>query len=233
MNETVFCAIGDIHGELDRLISLHRQIERFAAETLPGRPIHIVHLGDLVDRGADSCGVIEYLMVHEGVAGGRSITLRGNHEQMMLDALRSDTPALMRHWYSNGGEATIESYREAGFDGVPEAHLDWLAGLPSHFHDEATGLFFVHAGVDPHLFPDCSEETRLWTRQRTFFDPRYWTAPELDGLRIIHGHTPTGDSLPEVTPCRRRINVDTGAVYGGRLTAVILIEGQEDVFLHA
>ncbi len=233
MRETIYCAIGDIHGELDLLVSLHGKIEKVAAEAFPGRPITFVHLGDLIDRGENSCGVIDYLISHEGLSGGQSITLRGNHEQMMLDALRTDLAANMNSWLRNGGEATLASYESEGHVTIPERHLDWLAGLPNHFFDETAGLFFVHAGVDPALFPDCDAQVRLWTRQRAFFDPQSWTAPALADLRIIHGHTPTDDSFPDVSPCRRRVNIDTGAVYGGRLTAVILAANEEDIFLHA
>jgi serine/threonine protein phosphatase 1 len=89
MNPTIFCAIGDIHGELERLKDLHRQVLGYVRQTFPNRPVQFIHLGDLVDRGPDSCGVVDYLMAFEAEMSPRPITLRGNHEQMMIDAHNS------------------------------------------------------------------------------------------------------------------------------------------------
>jgi serine/threonine protein phosphatase 1 len=234
MNDTIYCAIGDIHGELERLKDLHGQVLRYAREVFPKRPLQFVHLGDLIDRGPDSCGVVDYLMDFEAGRSPRPVTLRGNHEQMMIEAHESfDAHSAAWHqWAGNGGEETLASY-----DGRPvhllERHLAWLRSLPTLHEAEEAGLVFVHAGIDPDRFPACGERVHMWTRRREFLDPRYWTAPALERRRVIHGHTPTRDSFPETAEGGRRLNIDTGAVYGGRLTAVLLRAGEPDLFFHA
>lgn len=233
MNAIVYCAIGDIHGELERLVDLHLKVLSQAQVAFPGAEIQFIHLGDLVDRGPDSCGVISYLMEFETRIHPRPITLRGNHEQMMIDAHAAGDrqSSDWRVWSINGGEATMESY---AFEppSVLAAHLAWLADLPTLHEAPEAGLVFVHAGIDPDLFPDCGDRVRMWTRRREFLDPRCWTAPGLRRRRVVHGHTPTHDSLPESAGNGRRLNIDTGAVYGGRLTAVCLRTGEPDLFFH-
>lgn len=234
MKDTIYCAIGDIHGELVRLNDLHKQVLGYVRDVFPKRPVQFVHLGDLIDRGPESRGVIDYLMGFEGEISPRPITLRGNHEQMMIEAHDSfDAGSSAWHqWVGNGGEETLASY-----DGKPlrvlERHLDWLRSLPTLHEAEAAGLVFVHAGIDPDRFPACGERVHMWTRRREFLDPRCWTAPALERRRVVHGHTPTRDSFPETADGGRRLNIDTGAVYGGRLTAVLLRRGEPDLFFHA
>ncbi len=229
--DRVYCAIGDIHGELERLQVLHQRVFDYAARALPDAELQLVHLGDLVDRGPDSCGVVRYLREIEANLLPPPITLRGNHEQMMIDAWTADDPAAaaIAHWIVNGGDTTLESYNQRGQ--TPDDDIGWLASLPVIHHDKTAGLVFVHAGVDSQRFPQCTDEVRLWTRRSDFFDPDKWTAPALKGQRVIHGHTPTRGRQPESDPAGRRLNIDTGAVYGGPLTAVVLRPGAPDVFL--
>jgi serine/threonine protein phosphatase 1 len=234
MTSVIHCAIGDIHGELARLKDLHRLVLDHAHTERPDATVQFVHLGDLIDRGEASCGVIEYLMAFEPAPHPKPVTLRGNHEQMMIDALASGNPAsaAWRSWLWNGGDATLESY-PAGNTEALEKHAGWLAGLPTIYRAEAEKLVFVHAGVDPDRFPECDGAVHMWTRRQEFFDPRCWTAPELIGQRVVHGHTPTVDSMPQNAGEGRRLNIDTGAVYGGRLTAALLEAGKPDRFFHA
>jgi serine/threonine protein phosphatase 1 len=233
MTQPVYCAIGDIHGELDRLQELHAMVRFHAEVELGGAEVTLVHLGDLIDRGQDSCGVVDYLMEMEANRGPHCVNIRGNHEQLMIESVRMEDEASRRSWLEWGGQETMDSYRRRGLDGPPDHHLDWLLGLPTIFRDEAQGLVFVHGGVDPDTFPDCGERVQMWTRRKEFFDTRCWTAPDLIGQTVVHGHSPTQDSLPDMAADGRRINLDTGAVFGGRLTAAILVPGAAPCFLHS
>jgi calcineurin-like phosphoesterase family protein len=231
MRGNIYYVIGDIHGEADQLRQLHKTIiERHRAE-FRDTDKTIVHLGDYVDRGPDSYDVIEIVMSLENDPNQKVINLKGNHEQLMLDAYQKDKPCAYHVWLDNGGAQTISSYQDNGLTEPPGRHLDWLAGLPSLHWDKKAGLVFVHAGVDPNRFPFDGEETRLWTRTRSFFDPSCWKSPALTGMRVIHGHTPTQSAAPDISADGRRINVDTGACYGGPLTAAVFAPNQDVQFI--
>lgn len=234
MSEIVYYAIGDVHGEADKL---ERLLDYVRQDARVYRNAHrIVFLGDMIDRGPDSRSVI--VSAKAAVEAGEAIALKGNHEELMLHAYdREDTIGLY-HWATNGGDEAIESYarvngaRDHWREAIDREHVAWLRTLPTIWCDEARGLAFVHAGIDPRRYPDCPEGVRLWTRSRHFFDPGRWPErPELEGLMVVHGHTPTHDFAPHVNP--RRINVDTGACFGGPLTCVVLAPEQRPRFLHA
>lgn len=230
----VLYAIGDIHGETERLKRLYEMVRARHAQEYPGQACRIVFLGDYVDRGADSCGVIAFLMARQKEAPGEIVCLRGNHEQMMLDALDDGHGLTHENWLLNGGNETMLSYARRGFDEVPMAHRAWLRSLPDIHVEERLKLVCVHAGIDPAGYPDCRPGVRLWTRAQTFFDTGLWQNPALDGWTVIHGHTPTDDHFPfmdDIPP--RRINIDTGAVYGGRLTAACITPDNPPRFIHA
>lgn len=234
MSERTYYAIGDIHGEAERLGVLHGLIAEDCARQ--GRPHAIVHIGDLIDRGPDSAGVIDRVMRLE--QQGEVITLKGNHEQLMLDAYDDFELERMATWALNGGEATLASYGAASWraadwrEKTPPAHIKWLRGLPTLYVDEARRIAFVHGGIDPATFPNCADELRMWTRARRFFDTALWPArAELEGLLVVHGHTPTDDFQPDVVS--RRINIDTGACYGGPLTCAVLAPGEAPRFISA
>lgn len=236
MSDTVYYAIGDVHGENEKLAVLHDFI-REDAERLGVAPF-FVHLGDLVDRGPDSRGVVVRVMALHDAAPGRAVTLKGNHEEMMISAYDSHSAMAESTWGGNGGQAAVAPYERVNGhhgdwrDAIDRDHASFLRALPTLWRDEARGLAFVHAGIDPPRFPECSEEHRLWTRSPKFFDPSRWPdRPELAGLVVVHGHTPTKDFAPHVNP--RRINVDTGACFGGPLTAVVLSPDEAPRFLHA
>jgi len=236
----IYFAIGDVHGEAGKLAGLHAAIlDRIAFE---GRAARIVHLGDYVDRGPDSRGVVEAVIQLErrfdrdpsiGV-----ISLMGNHEQMMLDAYDAANGEGAGSWWAQGGAETADSYAggtglgDAGWRGtIPKEHMAWMRRLKGLFYDRDRRLAFVHAGIEPAQFPEEDQQTYLWTRSARFFEKEQWPErEELKDLTVIHGHTPkTFD--PEVFP--HRINVDTGAVYGGPLTAVMLRDGAAPEFLRA
>ncbi len=226
--DTTYYAIGDVHGMATKLATLHAMIR--ADHARRGGKAAVIHLGDYVDRGPDSRQVIELAMGFERDAeDAKNLTvfsLLGNHEQMLLDAFDDVNATAEQHWMMNGGADAVKSYVRASGEpdwrrAIDAAHADWLRALPTMLVDETRKLVFVHAGIDPVTYPECKDEVRIWTRSPRFFEADRWPdRPELDGLRVVHGHTPTPDFAPYADG--RRINVDTGAVYGGPLTCVVL-----------
>jgi serine/threonine protein phosphatase 1 len=198
-------AIGDIHGCLGKLERLIAACEAHA----DGRPARWVFLGDYVDRGPDSRGVIELLMRRQQEQPGGVVCLRGNHEQMAIMA-HADARA-MPLWLANSGATTQRNYPETK-GRIADAHLAWLDALP-FCHDD--GLrFFVHAGIDLSVPLEAQEEeVMLWMRE-----PFLSECDEVDcGRFIVHGHTPLKGGRPDLR--QRRLNLDTAAVLGGPLTA--------------
>lgn len=225
-------AVGDIHGCRERLRKLHDAIVADAAGAT-GRKV-IVYLGDYVDRGEDSAGVIADLLRDEP-AGFERIFLKGNHEDFLLRSLE-DKGALLP-WLANGGDSTCRAYgvdpsappegvkdllgwvQERLLELLPPRHLAFLKDLKLT-HGEGDYLF-VHAGVRPGIdLESQSEEDLLWMREPFLSNKRSL------GKVVVHGHTPSVD--PEQRP--NRIGIDTGACYGGALTAVVL-EGDGQRFL--
>ncbi|HVK82388.1 MAG TPA: metallophosphoesterase family protein [Verrucomicrobiae bacterium] len=234
MSDRIYYAIGDVHGEADKLERLHDFIREDAQRK--GAQHMIVFLGDLIDRGPDSRAVVARAMQAE--AAGEAIVVKGNHEELMVHAYDRDETMGLYHWATNGGDDTIRSYQHVNGthdhwrDAIDAGHVKWMRGLPSIIRDEERGLVFVHAGIDPARFPECPEGIRIWTRSRKFFNERLWPKrPELDGVIVVHGHTPTLDKEPDQNP--RRINVDTGACFGGPLTCAVLAPDEKPRFLRA
>jgi serine/threonine protein phosphatase 1 len=192
--------IGDIHGLDDLLGAALGKINARAR----GAAAVIIALGDYVDKGPKSRQVIERLL--PGIGGGwKFIALKGNHDAMMVEALRD--PSKLAAWLEKGGDAALASY---GGDpaAVPQAHIGWLERLPLT-HVDAHRLY-VHAGVEPGVPLDRqSETTLLWKRY-----PK--GNPDGFGERhVVHGH----DNDPEgplLYP--GRTNLDTAAWRTGRLT---------------
>ena len=223
-------AIGDIHGQLELL---HRAHARIAADQARHGPGTVVHVGDLVDRGPDSRGVIELLRA--GVAAGQDwVVLKGNHDRMFtgfLRDIRHQEPGLREDLgylhYKIGGGTTLGSYgvRNAAdrplapvhaeaVAAVPMAHRAFLAGLPTSLWRGAA--IFVHAGIRPGMPLERQDETDLvWIRTEFLEDRRD------HGALIVHGHT----ALDKATLYPNRLNVDSGAAYGGPLSAVVIDEG--------
>lgn len=205
-------AIGDIHGCSDKL----KQLVAACLGHAEGRSAQFVLLGDYIDRGADSAGVVRYLLRLQEELGERLIALKGNHEAWALEYVNGRPGT---GWLRNGGTATLESYGAGSVGELPAAHLEWLASLRLSYDDGQR--FFVHAGVDPELPLDAQDETvMLWIREPFLTDQRDY------GRLIVHGHTPLEAGLPELYP--NRLNLDTAAVFGGPLTAAVFDDSQRE-----
>jgi len=189
-------AIGDIHGCLTQLSDLLEQV-------VPTGDDRIVFLGDYVDRGPESAGVIGFLLDFRRQFP-TTVFLRGNHEQMFLDYLAGADPTM---FLNNGGAETLESYRRADAWPIPEEHLSFIAS--SALYHETAEHIFVHAGLRAGLpLSQQNPEDLIWIR-REFLDADYhW------GKVIVFGHTP--QQTPLLTD--NRIGLDTGCVYGRQLT---------------
>lgn len=223
-------AVGDIHGQLALLKAAHQRISR--DDAAHGGESRVVHVGDLIDRGPDSRGVIEYLM--RGQADGKPwVVLKGNHDRFLPRFVRQPDwidagMASGSHWLNHvnlGAAPTLASYGvlTEGRDhadiladarrAVPEAHLRWLDQLPLwHLTPDA---LMVHAGIRPGV--DLSMQTEqdlLWIR-KGFLEDR-----TDHGILVVHGHTPE----ERVTHFGNRLAIDTGAAYGGPLSVVVFDE---------
>lgn len=225
-------AIGDIHGHIGPLRAAHARIAE-DRRRCGGDDAPVVHIGDLVDRGPDSAGVIAHLA--EGIDAGRPwIVLRGNHDRMFTgflndhryhdSGLRPDMGWLHPRL---GGVATLASY---GVDAsaprpprdlhaeavrkVPARHRALLAAAPLwHLRGE---VLFVHAGIYPGVdLRDQTEDDLVWIRTPFLEDTRD------HGALVVHGHT----ALDRATHFGNRVDIDSSMAYGGHLTAVV-IEGR-------
>lgn len=224
-------AIGDIHGHLDLL---HRAHDLIATDAARHGPAPVVHVGDLVDRGPDSAGVVEYLRA--GDAENRDwVVLKGNHDRMFTLFLadpRAQDPGLRADlgWLHPrlGGAATLGSYgvrnpadrplapvHADARAAVPPAHTQFLTTRPTMYRRGAA--VFVHAGIRPFIPLDQQTETDLvWIREP------FLSEPASHGPLIVHGHT----ALPQARHYGNRLNIDSSAAYGGPLSAVVIEERQ-------
>ena len=222
-------AIGDIHGQLGMLEDALARIDADG-----GANAQVVFLGDYVDRGPDSKGVIDTLIAGRD-AGRNWVTLKGNHDRMfqwfMEDVPRHDPHMLVGyHWFHDriGGVETMRSY-DVMFDPrtrlqsvhsearkvVPQTHVEFLNALDVTY--QSGDLLFVHAGIRPGVaIEDQTEEDLVWIRQS--FHNHAGRHPKL----IVHGHTP----VDQPTHYGNRINLDTGAGYNKPLTTAVF-EGAE------
>lgn len=204
-------AIGDIHGSLGKLTRLIAACRSHA----DGRETSLVFLGDYIDRGPDSAGVVRFILALQTDWPGRIVTLMGNHEAMALDVFDGAMP--VGEWLLNGGGATLASYGVRDVRALPRAHLDWLRALRLS-HDDGR-RFFVHAGVDPAKALAAQDAAALlWIRWPFLHQDRDY------GRLIVHGHTPVRTRAPELRA--HRLNLDTAAVFGGPLSAAVFDDGQ-------
>ena len=171
----------------------------------------VVFLGDYIDRGPASAGVINYL-IEFGNTLPTTIFLRGNHEQMFSDYLDGHDPAL---FLMNGGVETLNSYHDREQWPIPSAHHAFLAELKNYYETEKH--IFVHAGLRPGIpLAGQSDKDLLWIRQEFLRSNYDW------GKVVVYGHTPRNKPLLTET----RIGLDSGCVYGRKLTCCDVLTGQ-------
>jgi serine/threonine protein phosphatase 1 len=198
-------AIGDIHGCLDKLISLMGIID------MDPKKDTLVFIGDYIDRGPQSKEVVDYL-IDLARRQTRVIFLKGNHEQM-LELYLSGTDRLS--FLANGGYATLSSYSKdssaAEANPIPSVHLEFFDNLRLFYETEQ--YIFVHAGLKPDKpLEEQDEWDMLWIRDEFIYSDFYF------GKRVIFGHTP----FPKPLVFDNKIGIDTGAVYGNKLTCIEL-----------
>ncbi len=198
-------AVGDIHGCYDKLKSLLSKLPLSDEDLL-------IFLGDYIDRGPDSRKVIDYLLELKMNRQDKVIFLKGNHEKMFLDYLNGKNKEL---FLLNGGQSTIEQYEEEGVLKIPDAHLDFFHSLKTIYVTEK--YVFVHAGLKPAVSIDWQQDDDLlWIRGDFIFSDFDFKK------KVIFGHTPMKSFQPFFD--KNKIGIDTGAVYGGFLTAIQLPE---------
>jgi serine/threonine protein phosphatase 1 len=226
--DTRVYAVGDIHGRADLLDETTARID----EDLARRPIKYaveIYLGDYIDRGPDSRGVIDLLTVR--LVRNRAVCLRGNHEALMETFLQD--PAVLQSWLPLGALQTFASYgisprsgRETAADfhrsfmaTFPRTHELFLQCLRNSFH--CGDFLFVHAGIRPGVPIELQDSSdMLWIRDE------FLNSQQAHGTFVVHGHTP----VPHPDIRHNRINIDTGAWRSGILTC-IAIEGSTILIL--
>jgi len=197
--------IGDVHGCLEMLLKL--------MDTIEWRPEtdRLIFLGDYIDRGKDSRGVIDFILsLFE--RSPYVECLMGNHENILLDFLSGKD---LTTFFLNGGRATLNSYRIQnqllGDSLIPKEHVDFLKSLRTLI--ELDDYYVVHAGLKPGVpIAEQSLEDLLWIRESFIFSDYNF------GKKVIFGHTPFAH--PVTMP--NKIGLDTGAVYGNKLTCLEL-----------
>jgi serine/threonine protein phosphatase 1 len=220
-------AIGDIHGRLDLLVDLLARIEADNAAR-PAAKTWLVFLGDLVDRGPDSRGVVD-LLATQPPTFARNVFLKGNHEEFFLGVLDGDDSGV-QHWLTYGGTECAQSYglgsgwmlnstpaaiMERLIEEVPEGHVRFLREMHDSFR--FGDYLFVHAGIRPGVALDRQTSRDLrWIREGFLDD-------QTDhGVMVVHGHT----IVERAEQHPNRIAIDTGAYRYGTLTALGIEDGE-------
>jgi serine/threonine protein phosphatase 1 len=207
MSAILTYAVGDIHGSYTKLRNLLSHCKMHRAE----RPFRMVFVGDYVDRGRRSRDVVDLLIRMQAETPDAIVCLKGNHEDMLVAAANNGGTD-EAHWLRNGGDTTLASYGAASAAEIPPDHLAWFARLPLAIADERR--FYVHAGVLPGApLQDLSKEHALWIREPFLSDTRDHE------LFVVHGHTPSAARTVDLRP--NRLNLDSGACYGGPLSAAV------------
>ena len=221
-------AIGDIHGCLDELTSLHKKI--FTHDKFDVKNDLIIYLGDYIDRGKNSKEVINQILKLKNNKI-KTVNLMGNHDEFMIDFLFNNKNNI-ENWLNFGLDQTIRSYgievvdfikdgfgddiidqlRNRLLSTMSEEHINFFKGLELSFSSE--NYLFVHAGIDPRKkLTEQAKEDYLWSRSDIFFDKNF-KAEKI----IVHGHTPEEN----IVNYPFRINIDTGCFFSGKLSCVCL-----------
>ncbi|MCX7990629.1 MAG: serine/threonine protein phosphatase [Proteobacteria bacterium] len=197
-------AVGDIHGLCEKLMELINKIPLEDEDLL-------IFLGDYIDRGDENKKVIDYLIqLKKNRRDGLTVFLKGNHEVMFLDYLQGRNIEL---FFYNGGRETVKDYTSNGELFIPEDHLDFFKNLLPYYETES--YIFVHGGLKPGVSLDNqSEDDLFWIRGDFIFSDYNF------GKKIIFGHTPSKTFMPYYD--KYKIGIDTGAIYGGTLSAIML-----------
>lgn len=205
-------AIGDIHGCVDELAAMLKAIAARSGDK-------VIFVGDYIDRGPASCDVIELLLGYRS-GPAETIFLKGNHEDMLLNFLGLPGRYGDAFVY-NGGSQTLASYGCVEPDpdelrvGLPDSHLHFFQGLKESY--QSAPYMFVHAGIKPgRPLEEQSVEDMLWIRQEFVLSDHQL------GLMVVFGHTPMRTVMVDPP---FKLGIDTGLVYGGKLTCVELTEG--------
>ncbi len=203
-------AIGDIHGCVQSLHALWKKLEPYIDYT------H-VFVGDYIDRGPDSKGVVDFLLEVQNER--ESIFLKGNHELMLLNSLATGNS---NNWMLNGGQTTLNSYNVKNIFELPDDHLDFFLNLKVYY--ETDDYFFVHAGapagqtLEESKKDESMEDYFLLGREHLNAFETPWEKT------VVFGHTPSAHPIRK----QNMIGIDTGCVFKkkglGKLTAVVLPE---------
>ncbi|MBR0382211.1 MAG: serine/threonine protein phosphatase [Eubacterium sp.] len=207
--------IGDIHGchkEAKILIDILIKEDKYCPDK-----DRLIFIGDYIDRGENPRLAVRYVRELQEKYGNKVIALMGNHEDMLL-------AYMTRHgenWLYNGYSPTLASYR--GHEEEFRDDMEWMAGLPLYYEDD--DFVYVHAGVDKDIpMEEQLDDTMLWTRSAFYQNPKAYSK------KVIFGHTPTLFLGNTVDPLwlndGNDIAIDTGCVFHGRLTGLIIEDGQ-------
>lgn len=232
MTDLVY-AIGDIHGHIDKLSDAHLRISQDRVNC-GDNGATVIHVGDLVDRGPDSKGVIDFILA--GLQAGQPwVVLKGNHDRLLQKFLEDPNwrDPVLRPDYTwlhpnMGGRKTLQSYgvdasedrsidemHQQAVDLVPASHQAFLATMP--LYHETMNCLFVHAGIRPNIAIEAqSENDLMWIRD----DFLSYTQPH--NKLVVHGHT----MVKSPTRYTNRVNIDSGAGRGDDLSAIV-IEDQD------
>ena len=226
-------AIGDIHGCLSQLTSLHKNILNY--DKFDPKNDLLIYLGDYIDRGKNSKEVIDQIIKLKNNKI-KTINLLGNHDEFMIDFLFNKNNNI-KNWLNFGADSTFRSYgieivefikdgfednvinklRDLVFNKIEESHLNFFQNLETSFSTEK--YLFVHAGIDPQKkLVDQTKKDYLWSRSDDFFDKDF-KAEKI----VVHGHTPVENIINDLY----RINIDSGCYFSGKLTCVCVSDNND------